>query len=301
MVDIEVLIEEYLKELKVFYKNYDKDILKIKKACNIAKIAHKWQFRKYSWNPYITHPLNVSLMIAQKSDNLPLILAWILHDTVEDSPDKVSMDYIYNEFWQEVGYLVDSVTDNILYFFGNQSVVYKDKLDKLLSGALKDARCVVLKLIDRQHNNQTLEGLKTDKQIRKSFETQALYNPLRKILKLDTGNFVLEDVCKLLSDYMKDNNLLNADQLKSNLYNITFHDIDSDNFELFYYSSDSIVWEISNESFLENLLSLSDFDDSIEIISITQDLWEDFLCLFKYKKGKVLDGDFEIKISSFSN
>jgi (p)ppGpp synthase/HD superfamily hydrolase len=46
-----------------------------------------------------------------------LIISGILHDTVEDSPDKVSMDYIYNEFGQEIGYLVDSVTDNIFYFF----------------------------------------------------------------------------------------------------------------------------------------------------------------------------------------
>jgi hypothetical protein len=37
-------------------------------------------------------------MVAKKCDNLPLILAAILHDTVEDSPDKVSMIYIYKEF-----------------------------------------------------------------------------------------------------------------------------------------------------------------------------------------------------------
>jgi len=37
-------------------------------------------------------------MVAQRCDDLDLILAAILHDTVEDSPEKVSMETIYKEF-----------------------------------------------------------------------------------------------------------------------------------------------------------------------------------------------------------
>jgi hypothetical protein len=111
-----------------------------------------------------------------------------------------------------------------------------------------------------------------------------LYNPLRKILKVDDSNFVLKDVCKLVDLYLKDNNIDNVDQLKSNLYNITFQDIDSDSFELFYYSSDSIVWEIKDRDLMFTLTSLSSFDDNIDIISITYDAKDNFSCLFKYKK-----------------
>ncbi len=154
-MDIDVCIEKYLKELSEIYDDFDKDIDKIKKACDVAKIAHEWQFRKYSGKPYIIHPLRVAIMIAKKCDNLSLILAAILHDTVEDAPDKISMKYIYEEFWDEVWYLVDSVTNNILYFYKNPWVKFVDKLDKLLTWAVTDARCVFLKLIDREHNNKT--------------------------------------------------------------------------------------------------------------------------------------------------
>ncbi len=299
MQDIDILIDDYLIKLSKSYGDFDKNKDIIKKACDVAKLAHELQFRKYSGEPYITHPLNVSIMIAEKCDNLVLILAWILHDTVEDSPEKVSMEFIYNEFGQEVGYLVDSVTDNILFYHNEVSVEFKDKLDKLLTWAIKDARCVFLKLIDRQHNNQTLAWLKTDKQIRKSFETQALYNPLRKILRVDEWNFVLKEMCALLASYMKSNNIVNADQLKSNLYNITFHDIDSENFELFYYASDSIVWEIVDKKLLQDLMTHECFDDKIDVISIKQDSLDNFSCLFKYKEGQVFDNDIKMKISSF--
>jgi prophage antirepressor-like protein len=74
---------------------------------------------------------------------------------------------------------------------------------------------------------------------------------LRKILKVDESNFVLKDVCKLMASYIKNNNIKDVSELKSNLYKITFQNIDSDSFELFYYSSDSIVWEINDKKMLK--------------------------------------------------
>ncbi|NCC71637.1 hypothetical protein EOM09_08755 [bacterium] len=46
--------------------------------------------------------MRVAVMIAERTDNLPLILAAILHDVVEDASDKFSMEYIYKEFGNEV-------------------------------------------------------------------------------------------------------------------------------------------------------------------------------------------------------
>ena len=301
MQDIDALIEKYLKELSKSYKDFDKNVDIIKKACDVAKLAHEWQFRKYSKSPYIAHPLRVAVMVSEKCDDLPSILAAILHDTVEDAPEKVSMEFVYKEFWEKVWYLVDSVTANILFYHNEPKILFKDKLDKLLTWVMVDARCAFLKLMDREHNNKTLEWLNTDKQIRKSFETQALYNPLRKMLRVDEPDFILNDVCKLVYLYLKDNNIINVAELKSNLYNITFQDIDSDSFEAFYYSSESIVWEITSEEMFNNLLSVSDLEDSIDIISMEEDLDHNFKCLFKYKKWKVVDWNFEVKVSSFSD
>ena len=299
MSDIELLIEDYLTYLSETYSDFDKNKDIINKACKVAKIAHEWQFRKYSGKPYIVHPLRVSRMMAKKTKDLSLILAAILHDTVEDAPDKVSMSYIYKTFWDEVWYLVDSVTNNIMYFYNEPDVKFKDKLDKLLTGGMRDARCLVLKMLDREHNNKTLVWLKTDKQIRKSFETQALYVPLRKILKFDDEKFDINNVSSLLSTYQKEHNISSVSELKSSLYQITFRDIDSENFELFYYSSDSIVWEIEDKGLLEYLMSNDNFDDSIEVVSISQDASWKFRCLFKYRKWQIFDWWFKANISSF--
>ncbi len=299
MQDLDVLIDKYLKELSKSYKDFDKNIDIIKKACGVAKLAHEWQFRKYSGNPYIGHPLRVAILISEKTDNLESILAAILHDTVEDAPEKVSMEFIYKEFWETVWYLVDSVTATILYYYNEPKIIFKDKLDKLLTWMINDARCVFLKLIDREHNNKTLEWLNTDKQIRKSFETQALYNPLRKMLRVDESDFVLNDICKLVALYLKDNKINNSDQLKSSLYGVVFHDINSENFEEFYYSSDSIVWEINDKKLFEKLIKNKSFDEKIEIISLMEDTEWIFSCLFKYKKWQIFDDDIKMKVSSF--
>jgi (p)ppGpp synthase/HD superfamily hydrolase len=46
--------------------------------------------------------MRVAVMIAEKTDNLQLILAAILHDVVEDAFDQFSMSYIYKEFGDEI-------------------------------------------------------------------------------------------------------------------------------------------------------------------------------------------------------
>lgn len=299
MLNLDDIVKKYLTELKKVYLDFDKNFDKIKKAVDIAKIAHEWQFRKYSGKPFIAHPLRVAIMVASKCNDLSLILAAILHDTVEDSPKKVSMKSIYENFWDDVWYLVDSVTDNIMFYYKNPKKKFKNKTEKILCWSIKDARCGFLKLIDREHNNKTLIWLKTDKQIRKSFETQALYNPLREILRMDAEDFDVKDMDSLLSNYMKNNKIKNVDDLKSNLYNITFYDIDSNNFDLFYSSSDSIVWEINSKKMFEDLIKNDSFDNKIEIISLKQDVDWNFSCLFKYKGWQVFSDHFKVRISSF--
>jgi len=299
MSNLDDIVEKYLNELKKVYLGFDANFDKIKKAVEVAKLAHKWQFRKYSGKPFIAHPLRVAIMVASKCDDLSLILASILHDTVEDAPEKVSMSYIYKEFWDEIWYLVDSVTDNIMFYHKEPNKIFKNKTEKILWWSMKDARCGFLKLIDREHNNKTLKWLKTDKQIRKSFETQALYNPLREIFRIDAEDFDLKDMDSLLANYIKNNKIKNVDELKSNLYNITFYDIDSNNFDLFYSSSDSIVWEINNKKIFENLIKNESFDKKIEIISLKQDVDSNFTCLFKYKGWQVFGDHFKVKVSSF--
>jgi (p)ppGpp synthase/HD superfamily hydrolase len=293
------IVEKYLWYIKNIYKNFEQDFDIIKKASDVAKSAHEWQFRKLTWTCFVAHPMRVAVMVAEKTDDLNLILAAILHDVVEDSSDKFSMEYIYKEFGDDIWFLVDSITSNILYFYKKPSFVFEDKSDKFLYWVMKDPRCAFLKLMDRDHNNKTLEWLKTDKQIRKSFETQALYNPLKKILRLDKKDFKFSDIKILFSKYIKENKIKNLEDFKLSLYQDTFEDIDSYNFELFYYNSNNIVWKIEDKKMFEKLIENNYFDNKTEIISLTQDEKWSFACLFKYRQWKVCDDEIKMSVSGF--
>ncbi len=283
------IIDKYLKELKDVYADFDENFDQIKKAVDLAKIAHEWQFRKYSGKPYIAHPLRVAVMVAKKCDDLDLILAAILHDTVEDAPEKISMKMIYEEFWEEVWYLVDSVTDNINYFLNDTNKIFDDKIEKLLYWWIKDIRCLLLKISDREHNLKTIQWLKETKQIRMWFETQAIYEPLKKIMNCGDVNFTIEDRWDFFKYYMKDNKLKTATELRENLYSSTFKDFDDDTFELVYKNTDHIIRKIEDRDMYMKLIDTHSFDDKIDVLSIEWSLDGDFLCTFMYKKWKIFD------------
>ncbi|ACF12844.1 metal dependent phosphohydrolase [Chloroherpeton thalassium ATCC 35110] len=78
-------------------------------AVEFATLAHKGQFRKGSKVPYILHPLGVAKILIDKNCAQPLIIAGILHDTVEDTP--VTLAGIEAEFGEVVARLVAGVTE----------------------------------------------------------------------------------------------------------------------------------------------------------------------------------------------
>lgn len=299
MSDTIKIVEKYMWYIKNIYKYFDRDFLLIKKACDIAQNAHQWQYRNLTGTPFVAHPMRVAVMIAEKTDDLDLILAAILHDVVEDASDKFSMSYIYNEFGNDVGFLVDSVTANINFYYKNPEIIFDEKTDKFLYGVMKDVRCAFLKLMDRDHNNKTLEWLKTDKQIRKSFETQALYNPLKKIIWLGNKKFAYQEIWDRIKNYTKKKDIKNVEDFKLSLYQDTFKDLDSYNFQLFYYNSNNIVWKIENKKMFEKLIKNNYFDNKTEIISLTQDVNWNFSCLFKYKEGKICCQKVKMSVSGF--
>lgn len=88
----------------------------IQKAVRFAIKTHEVyqkQKRKGKDIPYVTHPLTVGLILAHAGANEAMIIAGILHDTVEDSVDekKVTIEMIEEKFGVEVAALVESVTE----------------------------------------------------------------------------------------------------------------------------------------------------------------------------------------------
>ena len=89
---------------------------KIKKAIKFAIKTHEVyqkQKRKGKDIAYITHPLTVGLILSQARASEDVIVAGILHDTIEDSTDekKVTVEMLAERFGQEVSGLVLSVTE----------------------------------------------------------------------------------------------------------------------------------------------------------------------------------------------
>lgn len=82
---------------------------KIQSAVRFAIKAHAGQTRKGKDIPYITHPLTVSIILSQAGASEDVIVAGILHDTVEDSD--VELGDVRERFGDSVAELVKAVTE----------------------------------------------------------------------------------------------------------------------------------------------------------------------------------------------
>jgi GTP pyrophosphokinase len=175
------------------------DITMIEKAYNIAREAHKDQLRK-SGEPYIIHPLCVSIILADLELDKETIAAGLLHDVVEDTI--LTKDEIDEQFGSDVALLVDGVTKL-------QSLQlpadYKDKtaeqlemqaenLRKMFLAMAKDIRVILIKLADRLHNMRTLTHMPPEKQHRIAQETLDIYSPIAGRLGISKIKVELDDL-----------------------------------------------------------------------------------------------------------
>ncbi len=80
------------------------DLRPLRRAYMLAESSHRGQMRK-SGEPYITHPLAVTLLLAQLGAETTTLTASLLHDTVEDTA--VTLEQVRREFGDQVCYLVD--------------------------------------------------------------------------------------------------------------------------------------------------------------------------------------------------
>ena len=83
------------------------DLALLERAYTTAEYYHRGQMRK-SGDPYITHPLAVTTILADIGMTEPTLVAALLHDTVEDTP--YTLEELSADFGEEVAQLVDGVT-----------------------------------------------------------------------------------------------------------------------------------------------------------------------------------------------
>ena len=160
-------------------------------ALDFAVTAHEGQLRR-SGEPYITHPIAVSLMLANlKMDSLTIEAA-LLHDVVEDCD--VSVEELSQRFGAEVGRLVEGATKIDQLPSMEEQNADAETLRKMFLAMAEDVRVVIIKLADRLHNMRTLQFLPPDRQQAIAQETRDIYAPLASRLGVWQFKWELEDL-----------------------------------------------------------------------------------------------------------
>ncbi|MDL5200420.1 GTP pyrophosphokinase [Streptomyces sp. ALI-76-A] len=161
----------------------------IEQAYQVAERWHRGQKRK-SGDPYITHPLAVTTILAELGMDPATLMAGLLHDTVEDT--EYGLDQLRRDFGDSVALLVDGVTKLDKVKFGEAAQA--ETVRKMVVAMAKDPRVLVIKLADRLHNMRTMRYLKREKQEKKARETLEIYAPLAHRLGMNTIKWELEDL-----------------------------------------------------------------------------------------------------------
>jgi len=183
------MLNNLINEAKKNLPKVDEDL--IRRAFNYSLEAHKNEIRA-SGEPYITHPYEVALIVAEEFpvDDITVASA-LLHDVAEDTDFKI--DTIKREFGNEIAEIVDGVT-KIGDIFRGHEITKAENYHKFLLSIIKDIRVILVKFADRLHNMNTLEYVNPDKQRRIALETLEIYAPLAHRFGLGKIKWELEDL-----------------------------------------------------------------------------------------------------------
>lgn len=169
-------------------------------AYDFAESAHNGQMR-LSGEPFIIHPLQTALLLADLKLDANTLAAALLHDVVEDNDD-IEVADVEKKFGPEVARLVDGVTkltNAELVTPGSATTpqaghAQAETIRKMLMAMAVDIRVVLIKLADRLHNMQTIQHLPPEKRIEKAQETLDIYAPLAHRLGIWEIKWQLEDL-----------------------------------------------------------------------------------------------------------
>ncbi len=171
-----------------------RDIARIEKAFQLGKKMHEGQNRR-SGEPYFSHPIAVALMLLDLKADTDTIIAALLHDTVEDT--SLTLQDIDHDFDGSVAALIDGVTK-----LSSKDVAMSPKLDeqietlrKIFTLMQEDVRIMIIKLIDRLHNMQTIEFLPLERQRLLAKETAEVFVKIADRLCMQDLRDELESLC----------------------------------------------------------------------------------------------------------
>ncbi len=162
----------------------------VKLAFDLAKEIHKDDVRK-NGALWIQHPVAVASLLRNLGTPDEVVVAGLLHDTVEDHPNLISLDDIEKKFGERVRNLVDGVTKEKI--MTNKMLEDFATSRKVAQESVIDFGVALIKLADRYHNLTTNYALKKERQKEFSEESLRFHVPLAR-------SFGLWDFSNLLAD-----------------------------------------------------------------------------------------------------
>lgn len=210
-------MEDLLGVLEKAYALNDIELTRILNAYAVAERAHEGQ-KRASGEPYIIHCVAVAKILADMHVPPDMIIAGLLHDTVEDT--SLTLDEIRVDFGDQIASMVNGVTKltNLprvsrgdLHATDNGDAeedseptpeqvssrkreMANENLRKTLMAMSEDIRVVLIKLADRLHNMRTLNHTSPEKQKRIAQETLDIFAPLANRLGIWQIKWELEDL-----------------------------------------------------------------------------------------------------------
>ncbi|WP_143871085.1 bifunctional GTP diphosphokinase/guanosine-3',5'-bis pyrophosphate 3'-pyrophosphohydrolase [Catenovulum sediminis] len=147
----------------------------IEHAFIVARDAHEGQSRS-SGEPYITHPVAVTRILAHMHLDHETLCAALLHDVIEDT--EVTKDDLAETFGSIIADLVEGVSKLDKIHFNSKQEAQAENFRKMIMAMVQDIRVILIKLADRTHNMRTLDALRPDKRRRIATETLEIYAPI---------------------------------------------------------------------------------------------------------------------------
>jgi GTP diphosphokinase / guanosine-3',5'-bis(diphosphate) 3'-diphosphatase len=204
---------------KVVEYSPEADLSLIERAYIYSARVHEGQVR-LSGEPYLSHPLEVSGILADMNLDDISVTSGLLHDVLEDTA--ATPEEIEKIFGPDVLHIVSGVTKLSKLRLSSSEARQAESIRKMLLAMADDIRVILIKLADRLHNMRTLQYHRNEKKkIKIARETMDIYAPISARLGIYWIKKELEDASfryMLPDEYERISNLVAKDQAEREKY-----------------------------------------------------------------------------------
>lgn len=123
-------------------------------AAAYCAMLHRDQTRKFGATPYVAHLFSVSALVLEDGGDEDEAIAALLHDALEDRPEKTSAEEIRMRFGERVLSMVQACTDTPPDYQGGEKPPWRERKEAHLEHLRQRSNRVAL--ADKVHNGRAL-------------------------------------------------------------------------------------------------------------------------------------------------